>query len=28
VTGFFEIRSPELFVQGWLQTMTLLISAS
>jgi hypothetical protein len=26
--GFFEIGSCELFAQGWLQTMILLVSAS
>jgi hypothetical protein len=25
---FYEIGSPELFVQGWFQTAILLISAS
>jgi hypothetical protein len=28
VLGFFEIRSQELFVHVWLQTMVLLTSAS
>jgi hypothetical protein len=28
VLGIFEIGSNELFVQGWLQTAILLISAS
>jgi hypothetical protein len=28
VMGFFKIGSFELFAWGWLQTMTLLISAS
>jgi hypothetical protein len=28
MAGFFEIGSHELFAQGWLRTMILLISAS
>jgi hypothetical protein len=28
VMAFFKIGSHELFAQGWLQTMILLISAS
>jgi hypothetical protein len=28
VRGFFKIRSPKLFVPGWLWTVILLLSAS